>query len=235
MVYYGVSRGCTTCKRRRKKVSCPADDILTSFYPKLILSSVMRLVRCAQMPAPLRYLVLNKLQACNRCTKTKLTCSGYEDEGDLIFRHYSAATDRVVSVTLPAAKSQDLRVYSPSNDAQLHVTDEESIGEFALAAFFADFCFTTNAPLLSRGYLAGLKELLARLDPLSDVSRAARAAAFASLGNKLKDSNLTRRASLTYSNLLQSFQVTMSRKETANTIESLTTAVLLGLYEVYLS
>lgn len=216
---------------RRSVVSPMTFDITLL---KLIHNSVMKLVRWVQMPSLLQYLVLNLVQACNRCTKTKLTCSGYEDEGDLIFRRYSE-TGSVASATLPAKESHHLRICSLSNNVQLSVNGDKSIGEFALSAFLADFCYAIKAPLRSRGYLTGLEELLERLGPLSDVAKAARAAASAILGNKLKDLSLTNQASLAFSSLLPSFQVTMSKMETANTIESLTTAVLLGLYEVYLS
>ena len=88
---------------------------------------------------------------------------------------------------------------------------------------------------MSRGYLDDLESLLAHAGPSSDIANAAKIAAFASLGNKTGDPHLIHRASILYSDLLCSFQVTMSNAATSNTIESLTTAVLLGLYEVCLA
>lgn len=61
---------------------------------------------------------------------------------------------------------------------------------------------------------------------------AANIAALAHFGNKLGDIDLIKRANVLYSDLLQSFQVTISNVDTSCTIESLIAAVLLGLYEV---
>jgi hypothetical protein len=87
---------------------------------------------------------------------------------------------------------------------------------------------------LSRGYLYDLESLLAHAGPSSDIAKAAKIAAFASLGNKIDEPDLIYRANMLYSDLLRSFRVTMSKAATSNTIESLTTTVLLGLYEVCL-
>lgn len=102
-----------------------------------------------------------------------------------------------------------------------------------LADFLDDYCIVSRNKSLSRGYLDNLRSLLANAGPSSDITKAAMVAGLASIGNKLGEPDLVHEANILYSDLLGSFQVTMSRGATSNTIESLTTAVLLGLYEVY--
>jgi hypothetical protein len=95
-----------------------------------------------------------------------------------------------------------------------------------------DYCIIPKQSWLTRGYLAGLETLLAGSGPSSDVAAAAKTAAFASLANKHHDTHLSQRAKTEYSKLLRSFSATMSKPEMSNTLEALTTAVLLGIYEV---
>ena len=87
---------------------------------------------------------------------------------------------------------------------------------------------------MSRGYLDNLGALLASGDPSSDLAKAAKAASLASLGNKLGKPGLMLRAKASYSDLLVSFRRSMSHSTASNTLESLATVVLLGLYEVCL-
>ena len=110
--------------------------------------------------------------------------------------------------------------------------DDAWVEHFALTEFLNDYCIVPKKNYLSRGYLAGLEQLLRIVDPSSDLTSAVRTAAFASLANKYRDTQLSQRAKAEYSKLLRSFSITMSRPETSNTLESLTTAVLLGIYEV---
>jgi hypothetical protein len=106
------------------------------------------------------------------------------------------------------------------------------IEQRALSTFLDDYCVVSKDRSLSRGYLDDLEWLLASAGPSSDITKAVRIASFVSLGNKIGEPYLLHRANMMYSELLCSFQITMSRETTSNTIESLTTAVLLGLYEV---
>ena len=104
----------------------------------------------------------------------------------------------------------------------------------ALASFLDDYCVSSKDKTLSRGYLDNLEYLLAHGDLSSDLANATKAASLASLGNKLGEPDLLLRAKASYSELLASVQQTMSNSTTSKTLESLATAVLLGLYEVYL-
>ena len=55
------------------------------------------------------------------------------------------------------------------------------------------------------------------------------------MGNKLRRQNLVRQAERNYGDLLRSLHCALSESETANTPQTLMTAVLLGLYEVRIS
>lgn len=104
--------------------------------------------------------------------------------------------------------------------------------QIALNTFLDDYCVRSKDKNFSRGYLDSLGSLLAHEAPSSDLAKAARVAALASFGNKISEPILLHRAKESYSDLLVSFQSTVSDPVTANTIESLATAALLGLYEV---
>lgn len=124
---------------------------------------------------------------------------------------------------------------TPSPESlQQHAINGSGIEQRALAAFLDDYCIVSNNTSLSRGYLGDLKSLLAHASPSSDIAKAAKMAAFASLGKKLGEPDLIHQANISYLDLLRSFQVTMSEAATSRAIESLATAVLLGLYEACL-
>ena len=110
--------------------------------------------------------------------------------------------------------------------------NDSDVNQIALATFLDDYCITSKDKTLSRGYLDSLGSLLAHGQSSSDLSKAAMVAALASFANKIGDPRLLHRAKESYSDLLVAFQSTMSNRVTASTIESLATAVLLGLYEV---
>jgi hypothetical protein len=163
-------------------------------------------------------------------------CPGYQDEADLIFRRYCGEGDDY-SPPQPTIQPFESQIQCPTpspESLQQHAFNDSGIEQRALAAFLDDYCIVSKNKSLSRGYLDDLESLLAHAGPSSDIAKAAKIAAFASLGNKLGEPDLIHRANMLYSDLLRSFQVTMSKAATSNTIESLATAVLLGLYEVCL-
>lgn len=154
--------------------------------------------------------------------KAKISCSGYEDETNSLFRNHGVDHKSVFISYLSNRQFENSQA----------TIDIIWIGNLALTEFLNDYCIVPKVKYLSRGYLAGLEELLLRVGPSSDVAFAARTAAFASLANKHRDIRLSQRAKLEYSKLLRSFMISMSKPETSNTLESLTAAVLLGIYEV---
>ena len=162
--------------------------------------------------------------------KAKVICPGYQDEIDLIFRRYRKdGSDR--SNPRSTGSPFELQIPSPLYQGNLHQRPLEDV-EFeqrALAAFVDDYCIVPKDNSLSRGYLDGLEDLLARSSLA--VAKAANIAGLASLGNKLDRPHLIHRAKTLYPDALCTFQVTMSKGSSPST-ESLTIAVLLGLYEV---
>lgn len=160
--------------------------------------------------------------------KSKLVCPGYQDETDLNFRQYrepDSNRSNPQSTTLP----YELHIPSPTTfQENLHQRppDDVEIEQHALAAFVNDFCIVPKSKSLSRGYLDGLEDLLAR--PSLVLAKATNIAALASLGNKLDRPHLIRRAKTLYPDVLRTFQVTMSKLGSSNPAESLTTAVLWG-------
>ena len=161
-------------------------------------------------------------------------CPGYQDEATLFFRPYCREDDRHSSPkrTKQLCDCQIQYPTPPPEVLQLHALSSSEIERSALAAFIDDYCIVSKNESLSRGYLHGLESLLTNTGPSSDIAKAARTTAFASLGSKAGDPDILHRAHELYLDLLNSFQITMSEAATSNTVEALTTAVLLGLYEV---
>ena len=162
-------------------------------------------------------------------------CPGYRAEAELIFRRHCGEDDDYYPPTKKTIQPFESRIQCPTASPQILQQDafnESEIDHRALALFLDDYCIVSKDKSLSRGYLDDLPSLLAHTGLSSDTAKAAKIAALASLGNKVGESNLVHRANMLYSDLLSSFQVTMSKAATSNTIESLTIAVLLGLYEV---
>jgi len=110
--------------------------------------------------------------------------------------------------------------------------NKSGVEQCALANFLDDYCIGSKNRSLSRGYLDDLGLMVSCAESSSDLLKAAKITSFVSFGNKTGDSYLIYQASIMYAELLYSFQSTMSKGATSNTIEALTTAVLLGLYEV---
>ena len=110
--------------------------------------------------------------------------------------------------------------------------DISQLEQHALPTFFFDYCVISRDRSLSRGYLDGLETLLHHAGPSSDVGRACKIVALASLGNKLGRPKLVEKAKQLYAGLLSSFRMTISDPATSNTVESLMTSALLGVYEV---
>lgn len=156
--------------------------------------------------------------------KAKLACLGYENETDLKFRNCGLKAEATIQSSSDLSESWQVICTSS--------IDHDWIRDIAVAEFLDNYCIIPSENYLSRGFLSGLRKMLDG-NPDSEVAIAAETAAFASLAIKHHDSRLSQRAKNGYSGLLKSFFATMSKLETANTLQSLTTAVLLGIYEVW--
>ncbi|KAK0516280.1 hypothetical protein JMJ35_000883 [Cladonia borealis] len=198
MVYYGPSRGCETCKRRRKK----CDETRPS---------------------------------CLRCITAQRTCGGYEDGTNCMFRQYDGQDGDPVPFKSMARKcSLPVRVSGPGIDKPQEISDEK-VEEFALRAFFYDYCIISTNHSLSRGYFDGLELMVQRLGWQSDLAKACKAVGFATHGTKLYRPGLMRKAEVFYYTLLGSLAKAIADPAFVKTTESLMIAVLLGLYEMIMA
>ena len=99
-------------------------------------------------------------------------------------------------------------------------------------AFFDEYCMVSSNRGLSRGYLHGLQTMIAKAGLSSELVQACTIIALANVGKKLGNAMYINRAEGLYSLLLRSFRLSISNEAIFTTVESLITAVLLGLYEV---
>lgn len=120
----------------------------------------------------------------------------------------------------------------PEDSLPQEVSDEE-VEEFALRAFFYDYCIVSMNHSLSRGYLDGLELMLHHLGWQSDLAKACKVVALANHGIKLHRPGLAQKAEISYHNLLGSLAKAIKNPAFVNTAESLMIAMLLGLYEVF--
>ncbi|KIX07377.1 uncharacterized protein Z518_02030 [Rhinocladiella mackenziei CBS 650.93] len=173
----------------------------------------------------------------DQCLKSKRACLGYDEAPGYVFRHYVGLRTAEERKSSPQSESTPaVGNIAPSEwDNESSNFDDARLEEGALEAFFNDYCITSRNPTLSRGFLDGLQLLIAHAGPSSDMAKAARIVSLAGIGNKLGRSSLLRRTRYIYGDLLHSFQATISHRDQANTVESLMTAVLLGLYEIITS
>ena len=120
-------------------------------------------------------------------------------------------------------------------DGQPQEVSDKQVEDFALRAFLYDYCIVSTDQSLSRGYLSGLESMLHQLGWQSDLAKACKVVAFANHGIKLRTSVFTRKAEILYHGLLQSLVKAIECPASADTIESLMVAMLLGVYEVDLA
>lgn len=171
-----------------------------------------------------------------RCTTAKRTCGGYEDGANLVFRHGYPLPFKSLArkCSLPVRASSPGTGILPEDSRPKEVSAQKA-EEFALQAFFYDYCVVSTNQSLSRGYLGGLESMLHRLGLQSDLAKACKVVGFANHGIKLRRPLLTRKAEVLYHELLGSLARAIGKPGFANTAESLIIAMLLGLYEVSLS
>ena len=159
------------------------------------------------------------------------------------FRQYNGQFEGPLPLTSTSTArkcSLPVRVSGPNTntlpeDAKPREVSDEKVEDFALRAFFYDYCIISTNHSISRGYLNGPELMLNRLGWQSDAPKACKAVAFASHGIKLCRPGLTRKAELFYNDLLASLAKAILDLVFINNMESLTIVTLLGLYEVYLS
>ncbi|KAK6542745.1 hypothetical protein TWF694_006686 [Orbilia ellipsospora] len=208
MVFHGVSRGCAACRQKRKK----CDE---------------------QRPE------------CTRCVKAGRNCPGYASETDIIFRNSNVASSSTSASARMTAAFTDIR-YSQVIDTgsqvdynhcflsirQLQSLTKSQVELFAINSFLYNYTLIPKDSHLSRGFLSGIPSLIENENGVSNISKAARIVIYASLKNTEHGSYFAHLASIWYLDLLQSFQASMANLSAKNTIESVTIAIILGLYEM---
>ncbi|KAL7905812.1 hypothetical protein GGI35DRAFT_471337 [Trichoderma velutinum] len=154
-----------------------------------------------------------------RCSKTGKSCSGYKDEATLVFRHWS---NQQASYALPTLW------WSPE-------TDDKKLEELSLRIFNSEFVVETVDQRPSRGFLDGIQILLMTIDSTSVLACSAKILVLASIGNRLGRKSLLIKTDRDYGNLLRKFHQSLSADMKYVSVESLFTAILLGLYEIIVS
>lgn len=120
-------------------------------------------------------------------------------------------------------------------DGRLQEVSEDVSDESALRAFFDNYCISSTNHALSRGYLGGLERMFHRLGWQSNLAKACKVVALAHQGNTLHRPGLVRKAEMLYHELLGILAKAIESSTQAHTAETMTIALLLGLYEVCLS
>ncbi|KAI9709324.1 MAG: hypothetical protein M1820_003444 [Bogoriella megaspora] len=171
-----------------------------------------------------------------RCAKAKHLCLGYKDDWDVIFRplqlaesdsSHSETVERRGHPTVEIIQSPSISSFATLNDAEI----EEKI----LDTFVEEFCAISSNPKISRGFLDGFESLVNHAGKATDIGQAATMVGLAGVANRIGRLSLHKRAELIYGRLLRSFQTSLTDKERSSSVESLMTAVLLGIYEVITS
>jgi hypothetical protein len=162
---------------------------------------------------------LTKLKLCNKCTKAKIPCQGYEDDAGIHSRKNKG---------LVAQNS-----VSPQPSLNSGILEDIDPGGLVLSSFIADCCIFPDHPGLSRGYLDGLDVLVFPDSKLhADITQAAKIVAFASFGIKCGRPSFKQRARVMYVDMLRSTRNTISKGSTKNGSELLVIMILLGIYEM---
>ena len=171
-----------------------------------------------------------------RCINAHRPCSGYEQSASSTFRQYENLSGDKSPKFISAARKCSLpkRIPVPGTNIipedNIPVSQPES-DNFALRAFFYDYCIISTNSNLSRGYLSGLEMMLQRLGPTSDLAKACQAVMLATHGKPLQRPQLVNKAELYYQELLGSLAKSIDSPPFGNAVEEKLVAMLLGLYQ----
>ncbi|KAJ5538369.1 hypothetical protein N7494_007848 [Penicillium frequentans] len=204
MVYFGPSKGCETCKGRRKK----CDETRPSC------------LRC--------------LKAGRTCRGYEDTGSvifrQHENQSDSQPQSKPAFKSMARKCSLAAREPVPGTDILPDDGPPKEVT-QNRIKELALQAFFYDYTDVSVNSSISGGFLGGLEPIVQDLGLDSHVANACKAAAFASNGLKLRRQFLIQQAETLYHELL-GYLASSMQTPAASSHETLIIAILLGLYQM---
>ncbi|KAF5006472.1 hypothetical protein FDECE_7159 [Fusarium decemcellulare] len=204
MVFHGPSKGCVSCKKRRKK--------------------------CDQTRP-----------SCLRCTRAHRNCGGYEDDTLKTFRQYESRNSNSPPSASPPTTGRrcTLPKRTPIPGTNTILSDvgptETSIVtsyEFAMRAFFHDFCIIVTNQKISQGFLPGLEAMAYRLGPRSDLVKACQALSYFGHGRPLNRPHMVERAEKLHQELLGSLATAIEDSTSAASLEARYVAMILGLYEI---
>ncbi|KAH8681804.1 hypothetical protein BX600DRAFT_491961 [Xylariales sp. PMI_506] len=206
MVYHGPSRGCNSCKRRRKK----CDETRPSC------------LRCTRAGRTCSGYEFDELPVQRR----------YEAPPRNPLAHSGPILPRKCSLPkrVPFPGSDIL----PRDTIPRETTVEES-HMLALRSFLYDFSTSSINRNISRGYLSGLVTLVQRLGPSSNVAKACQAVAFANRGRPLNRPRFVRKAQLLYQDLLLSSAKALNSSRLTGTTELRLIALMMGLFQVIIA
>ncbi|KAI9148838.1 Transcription factor dbaG [Paramyrothecium foliicola] len=116
-------------------------------------------------------------------------------------------------------------------DAAFIQTTEEEKVDYALRAFYYDFCVLPSSTG-SRGFFISLEQHIHRLGTESMLSKACQAVSYVTHGQSLKRQQLLNEAEDMYRQAVGSLARALESPKTSNTVEEKLTSVVLGLYEM---
>lgn len=111
----------------------------------------------------------------------------------------------------------------------------EKSDQYALQAFFHEYCISSFNTGISQGFLKGLEKKVHNVVPESMLKIACKAVAYASSGVSLNRPQLSRRAAVLHQTVLSTFAVAMQDAGSIKDEDALCVAMLLGLYEVIIA
>ncbi|KAL2859229.1 hypothetical protein BJX68DRAFT_226018 [Aspergillus pseudodeflectus] len=210
MVYFGPSRGCLTCKKRRKK----CDETRPSCLRCLNTNRVCRGYEAHANG--------------NLIFRQHEHQSSAQPPRPLPFN--SMARKCSLPVRVPAPGSSSL-----PPDILPKEVPRDVMGECALRAFFYDFCIVPINPTLSRGFLGGLERMVHRSGLQSQVAKACMAVGYASHGVKLFRPFFVQEAEELYHELLSALAQAIRDPGAIDKEQTVVMAILLGLYEMIMA
>lgn len=109
---------------------------------------------------------------------------------------------------------------------------EDDKCDYALRAFFYDFCIVHSVSNASRGFLSKLERTVNDLGQASILSKACQAVSYITHGQALRWPHLVDRAEVLYHEILGSLAGAIEQPTPKSNRESKLVAMILGIYEV---
>ncbi|KAF2108886.1 hypothetical protein BDV96DRAFT_254873 [Lophiotrema nucula] len=202
MVYQGPSRGCNSCRQRRKK--CDGTR-----------PSCMRCIKAGRVCGGWEH-------------AASLHLRQYKAQNANVSAPFVSIARKC---GMPKRVPHPVTGILPEDKLPSEISREAS-NTFALRAFFYNYCFISANPNLSRGYLSRLEPLALRLGPESELVKACEAVAFGGHGKPLNRPALVQFAEGLHQESLSSFAQNMEAGASTNRMEYKMIAMLLGLYQI---